>query len=247
MGRSRPDGPTMGSTDTRELEMSLTEQTPQSEPVQRHGRSSGERLVIAVSALVTALAIAGIGYLALRDDEPDALPPPSPSAAVEPSVRPEPTEPPATANAEDLAVEAAQARYLEYLRVTDQVADSGLIDLAAWNTVAIDPETGVLLLSAEQNQQDGITTTSDTEVLSLMVQAVDLDPAGEYPSIRLLACLDVSRNTAVNAAGESAVSPNFPDRLGSEVVLENVPPGVFTDGREPGWYVAEVVQRGEPC
>ena len=24
-------------------------------------------------------------------------------------------------------------------------------------------------------------------------------------------------------------------------------PGVFTDGRQPGWYVAEVVQRGEPC
>jgi hypothetical protein len=237
----------MGSTDTREPEMSLTEQTPQSEPVQRHGRSSGERLVIAVSVVVTALAIAGIGYLALRDGEPDPPPPPSPSTAIEPSAEPESPEPPSAANAEDLAAEAAQARYLEYLRVTAQVADSGLIDLAAWNTVAIDPQTGVLLLSAEQNQRNGITTSNDTEVLSLAVQAVDLDPPGAFPSVRLLACLDVSRNTAVNAAGDSVVSPAFPDRLRSEVVVRDVAPGSFTDGRKPGWYVAEVVQRGEPC
>ena len=131
--------------------------------------------------------------------------------------------------------------------MTDQVADSGFIDPAAWNTVAIDPESGVLLQGAQQNQRDGIRTTSDTEVLSLSVKSVDLDPPGDYPSVRLLACLDVSRNTAVNAAGESVRDPNFPDRLRSEAVVRNIPPDAFTDGRRPGWYVAEVVQRGEPC
>ncbi len=84
-------------------------------------------------------------------------------------------------------------------------------------------------------------------VRALSVQSVDLDPPGDYPSVRLLACLDVSRNTAVNAAGESVRDPNFPDRLRSEAVVKNIPPDAFTDGRRPGWYVAEVVQRGEPC
>lgn len=246
MGTARPEGPTLGWTDTREPDMSLTEQPSQTDPDRRGSRGAGERLVIAVAAVVTVLAIAGIAYLALRGDEPAPAPPPAPTAIEEPA-DPDPVEPPAEPTAEELAAEAAQARYLEYLRVTAQVADSNRIDLAAWNTVAIDPQTGVLLLSAEQNQRNGITTSNDTEVLSLMVQSVDLAPPGEYPSVQLLACLDVSRNTAVNAAGDSVVSPDFPDRLRSEVVVRDVPPGAFTDGRNAGWYVAEVVQRGEPC
>ncbi len=47
------------------------------------------------------------------------------------------------------------------------------------------------------------------------------------------------------ATGQSVVSPDRPDRLKSEVVVRNIPPGAFTDGRQPGWYVAEVTQRGE--
>ena len=52
---------------------------------------------------------------------------------------------------------------------------------------------------------------------------------------------------AYDGAGDSVVSPKFPDRLRSEVVLRDVPPEAVTDGRKSGWYVADVVQRGEPC
>ena len=48
-----------------------------------------------------------------------------------------------------------------------------------------------------------ITPTGETEVVSLTVQSVELDPCGDYPSVRLLVCLDVSQVTAVNTAGES--------------------------------------------
>jgi hypothetical protein len=209
----------------------------------RRGRN---RAVVAGCFLAAAAAAAvGVALLTGGDDTPRAAPttPPAPTTS---SPTPAPTvSTPATP--EDVAAEAAKARYLDYLRVTGQVANGGYTDLAAYNTVAIDPETGVLLLGARQDLRDGITGRSDTKVLSLTVQSVELNPPGDYPSVRLLACLDVSRNTAVNAAGESVRDPNFPDRLRSEVVVKNIPPGAFTDGRRPGWYVAEVVQRGEPC
>jgi hypothetical protein len=240
MDPTAPAAPTLGAPDTREQQM------PDTNWDSGKSRRGRHRAVMAGCFLAAAAAAAvGVALLTGGDDTPRAAPttPPAPvtsSPAPAPTVSTPPTP-------EDVAAEAAKARYLDYLRVTDQVADSGFIDPAAWNTVAIDPESGLLLLSAQQNQQDGITTTSDTEVLSLTVQSVDLDPPGDYPSVRLLACLDVSRNTAVNATGESVVPPDFPDRLKSEVVMQNIPPGVFTDGRQPGWYVAEVAQRGEPC
>ena len=84
-------------------------------------------------------------------------------------------------------------------------------------------------------------------MVSLSVRSVDLEPRGDYPSVRLLACLDVSKVTAVDAAGRSLVPADRPDRLRSQAVLQNIPAGAFTDGRKPGWYVAEVVQRGQPC
>lgn len=244
MGTARPDWPTLGSTDTRESDMSLSQQVP-ADPDTQPGRGASTRLVIAGSVLATVLAIGGIAYLFLGDDEPAATPLPAPTTVEEPSPTAPAEPPPTPATPEDLAAEQAQVRYLDYLRVTDQVAQGGYTDLARYNTVAVDPETGALLQDAAQLA--GITTAGDTEVVSLSVQSVELNPPGQYASVRLLACLDVSRVTAVNAAGESVVPADRPDRLRSEAVVQNIPPGAFTDGREPGWYVAELVQRGEPC
>ena len=240
MDPTTPAAGTLGAPDTREQQM------PDTNWDSADSRRGRNRAVVAGCFLAAAAAAAvGVTLLTGGADEPAAAPttPPAPNAS-SPAPAPPVSTPP---TAEDVAAEQARARYLGYLKVTGEVADSGAIDLAAWNTVAIDPETSVLVQSARQLQQDGITTSGDTKVLSLTVQSVKLDPPGDYPSVRLLACLDVSRNTAVNAAGESVVSPGFPDRLKSEVVVQNIPAGVFTDGRQPSWYVAEVVQRGEPC
>ena len=211
-------------------------------------RSGGHRRNLAyVAGCVLAAAAVGAVSVALLtggDGDPVASPT-TPPAPVTSSPAPAPTVP-AAPTPEDVAAEQAQARYLEYRVVTDRVANGGYTDLKAYASVAIDPHTGVLLQGAVQ-QAGKIITTGAAKVISLTVQSVELDRPDGYPSVRLLACLDVRPVTAVNAAGQSVVSPDRPDRLKSEVLVQDVPPGAFTDGREPGWYVADVEQRGEPC
>ena len=233
MDPTAPAAPTGGATDTWEQQMPSTDA--------HRGRN---RAYIAACLIAAgAVAVGGVALLTGGNDTPVAGPTTPPPVASSPTPTPTVSTPP---KPEDVAAAAATARYLDYLRVTRQVAIGGHTDLAAYDTVAIDPEMGVLLQGAAQ-RAGKITTTGASEVVSLTVQSVELDPPGEYPSVRLLACLDVSQVTAVNAAGESVVSLDRPDRLRSEAVVRNIPPGAFTDGREPGWYVAEVVQRGEPC
>jgi pyruvate/2-oxoglutarate dehydrogenase complex dihydrolipoamide acyltransferase (E2) component len=224
----------MGATDLREQQMPSTDL--------HRGRNRAYVAGCLVAAVVAA--VGGVALLTGGDDTSEAAPTPPPSPAASSPA------PPAVASArptpEDLAAEAAQTKYREYLQVTDEVANAGYVDLAPFDTVAIDPQNIVLARTAQS--YEGITTTGEVKVASLTVQSVELDPPGEYPLVRLLACLDVSGTTAVDTAtGQSVVPADFPDRLKSEVVVRNIPPGAFTDGRQPGWYVAEVEQRGEPC
>lgn len=238
-----PAAPTMGATDTREPEMWSTNP--------HRGRTRAYVagcLLAAVVAAVGGVALLTGGHdkpvLANGRDKPVAVTAPTTPAPA--STSPAPTSTVSTRpKPEDVAAKRAKARYRDYLRVSDQVANGGYTNLKRYDTVAIDPETGVLLLGAAQLAD--ITTTGKTEVVSLTVKSVKLNPPGDYPSVRLLACLDVSQLTAVNAAGESVVSPDRPDLLKSEAVVKRIPPGAFTDGRQPGWYVAEVEQRGDPC
>lgn len=231
MDRTASAATTMGATDTGEPQMLSTDA--------HRGR---HRVYIAgcLAAAVIA-AVGGVALLTGRDGTSVAAPT-TPPVAMSPAPTPTVSAPP---KPEDVAAEQAKARYLDYLQVTDQVAQGGYTDLAAYDAVAIDPETGVLLLEARQNA--GLRSTGATEVVSLTVQSVELDPPGQYPSIRLLACLDVSQVDLLDAAGKSLVPPDRPERLRSEALVQNIPPGAFTDGRQPGWYVAEVEQRGQPC
>ncbi len=235
MDPTAPAASTMGATDTREHPM------PSTDPDRRRGRG---RAYVAGCLVAAVVAAVGGVVLLTGEDDPTAAGPTAPPPPVLSSPTPSPTVsvPP---KPEDIAAAEAQARYRDYLRVTREVANANYVDLAPFDTVAIDPENQVLQLTAKRLA--GITGSGDTEVISLTVQSVELDPPGQYPSVRLLACLDVSKVTAVNAAGESVVSPDRPDRLKSEAVVRNIPPGAFTDGRQPGWYVAEIEQRGESC
>jgi hypothetical protein len=233
MDRTTQTAPTLGATDAPEQQMSSTEP------------HRGRHRAYVTACLVAAVGAAAVGVVLLTggDGTPQAAPttPPAPvtsSPAPSPTVSVPPTP-------EDLAAEQAKARYLDYLRVTREVAQAGYVDLAAYDAVAIDPHTGVLLRSAQQNA--GLRSTGDAEVVSLTVQSVDLDPPGEYPSVRLLACLDVSQVDVLDATGKSVITPDRVNRFRSEAVVQNIPEGAFSDGREPGWYVAEVAQRGEPC
>ena len=243
MDRSRPPGPTMPRTDPRENGMSLTQHPPDNRGSNGLTRSRGERLVVIAGIVVTVLALGGIAFLLLGDD--DAEQPDWPTSRPAAQATTEPTGEPAPQTPADVAAAEAEERYREYLRIYDGIAAGGFTDLEPYRTVAIDPHLAELFLSARRLA--GIRSTGSTEVASLAVQAVDLDPAGDYPLVRLLACLDVSRVTAVDASGQNAVQPDRLNQTRSVVTLQNIPAEAFKDGRPAGWYVAQLEQPGEPC
>jgi hypothetical protein len=220
--------------------MSLTQQPVSTGRTKERGR---QRTVLIVCATITVAAVVGIVLLLTRDEyQPVAAePPPTPSASA--SSPPEPSPPPQTA--QDIAVTEAEDRYREYVRVYDEVAQGGHTNLERYRTVAIDPHLAELFLGARPLM--GVRSSGSSELASLTAQAVDLDAAGDYPSVRLMACLDVSQVSAVNASGQNAVLPDRLNRIRSEVTLRHIPAEAFTDGRPAGWYVGELVQPGEPC
>jgi hypothetical protein len=246
MGTSRREGPTMGGTDTREPDMSLTEQATQTDARVRPGRRSGERLVIAVSVLLTLFAIVGIAYLVLGSDEPTA-PPPAPAAVEEPA-EPDPAEPPVQQTPEDLAAAAAQERYREFLDVRAAVAQGGYKSSAPFDAVTVAPER-VFQETAFRNAQEtpGLRQIGTTQIASMSVTSVDLTPEpGGYPEVVLQVCLDVSGVDIVDGSGNSIVSQDREDRSKSTVTLYQYEPG--TKGAETGgWYVYEATALNEPC
>lgn len=245
MDTSRPEGPTMPGADSRENRMSLTQHPAEADLGSRSPRSSGERLAVIAGLVVTVLALAGIAFLLLGDvnGEQPVSPAPTPNAqaSTEPTVDPAPQTP------ADIAAAEAQERYLEFVRAQDQVAQASFSNPELYETVAINPELGQLVIEAREFA--GARVTGQTQVASLVVESVQLpaDPA-EYPEVRLLACLDVTAVQAVDANGNSLVAPDRLDRIASRVLLQQFEPGDFAQNPDrSGWFVAEVEQRGESC
>jgi len=224
--------------------MSLTEPATQTDADARPGRGTGERLVIAVSLLVTLLAIVGIAYLVLAGDEPAATPP-APVAVDEPA-EPDPVEPPVAQTPEDLAAAEAQERYREFLRIDDQIGQEGYESSALYDTVLVSPQRSIQELGFRQAQQlPDARLVGNKEVASLSVVSVDLEPEpGGYPTVVLQACIDVSGVDVVDGSGTSLVSPDRVDRTRSTVTLYRLE---ATGERPAGWYITEATSRAEPC
>ncbi len=244
MGTARPEEPTMGWTDTREPDMSLTEPATQTDADAQPGRGTGERLVIAVSVLVTLLAIVGIAYLVLGGDEPEATPPPP--VAVDEPAEPDPVEPPVAQTPADVAAAEAQERYREFLRIGDQIGREGYETSSLYDTVLVSPQRALEEVEFRQSQQlPDARVIGDTELASLSVVSVDLEPEpGGYPTVVLQACIDVSGVDVVDGSGNSLVSPERVDRTRSTVTLYRLE---ATAERPEGWYVTEATSLGEPC
>jgi hypothetical protein len=111
MDQTAPAATTLGAPDTREQEM------PDTAWDSRESRRGGNRAVVAGCLLAAAAAAAvGVALLTGGDDTP-APAPTTPPATSSSSPAPAPTvSTPATP--QDVAAEAAKARYLDYLRVT---------------------------------------------------------------------------------------------------------------------------------
>lgn len=209
-------------------------------------RPQRERIFIAACAAITVAAIVGIVLLATGDNDPATTPPLSSTAPTDGSA-----SPPTAMTPEDVAAEEAKARYLEYSRVEDLIGQSGYDNLELYDSVLIDPLNTQFKLAARR-APDGQRTTGEVKVVSLTVLAVELsdEPLRTYSEVRLLACLDVSGTDALDANGNSIVTPDRVNRIKSEAVLQKIPQEAFaavSDDRPSGWYVSELVQRGEPC
>jgi len=210
------------------------------------GSGRGERLVVVVGVVVTVLAVAGIGVIVAGDDErPAVLPSAAPSIA--PSVAP-PTAVPVVQTPADLAADAAEARYREFLMVDDEIGQAGWTSSAPYDTVTVAPERQVREAGFRQARQIvGGRQTGNTELASLSVTLVDLTPEpGGYPKVVLQACVDVSGVDVVDRSGKSVISPDRVSRAKSTVTMYEYAPG--TKGAERGgWYVYEATSKGEPC
>lgn len=232
---------TLAAPDTTEHGMSLDQ--PSAPPAAKRGRR--ERVFITVCAAFTVAAIAGVALLLTRHEETTATsPPPSTQISTGPA-----SPSPAPLTPEDLAAEEAKARYLEYIRVSDRVAQGGYDDPRLYEMVAIDPLATQLQLAARRKPA-GQRTTGEVQIASLTVQSVELSSTPEtYSAVWLLACLDVSGTAVVDGSGKSTVPADRLPRVKSAALLQRIPATAFDAGdrRPTDWYVAELDQRGEAC
>lgn len=189
-----------------------------------------------VAAVVAA--VGGVLLLTGGGDKPAAVPTPPPTQVTSsPAPAPAISTPPKPA---DVAVAAAKAKYIEYLRVDDQVAQGGFKNLKPYDAVAISPERTELVVVARRSA--GERRVGANRVYSLGVRKVSLSSNAKiYPKVELLACLDVTGTDVVNAQGRSLVSPKRLPRVKVNVVVQQIPAAAFTEpGRKAGWYVSNV-------
>ena len=245
MDTPRPPRQTMAATDSSERGMSLTQQpTPTPlDPKSKRGR--GERLGIMVAAVITALCIAGIAFIVTNNDKTPAQPqtgPPAPApSTAAPSVQPAPP------TAADLAAAAAQERYREYLRVRDEVGQSGFTSPIPYDAVAVPPERVDRRIETVNSAQEGLRAIGSLKLASLTTTSVDLAAVpGSYPTVTLQACLDVSGIDVVDRSGKSVVLSERVERSKSTVTMNRYEPG--TAGAEAGgWFVYDATSKGEAC
>lgn len=135
---------------------------------------------------------------------------------------------------------AAKTRYLQYVRVHDQVSQGGYKDLKLYDAVAISPERTELALEARQDAS--IRTTGHVVVAALGIQSVTLsqDPRKAFSEVTLRGCLDVRGVKAFHEDGSSAVVATRLPRIEFTALLQMVPAAALKDGRPTGWYVAKV-------
>ena len=214
---------------------------------QQHTRGRGGRLFIVAAAVVTVLAVAGIGFIATRDD-PEPAPPAAAPTVVEAPPVPTPAETPVAKTPVEIAAAAAKERYREFLRVSDTIGEGGYQSATPFDAVSVVPERAFQESSFRQSREvPGARQIGASKIAALAVTSVDLTPGADgYPKVVLQACVDVSGVDIVDANGTSQVSADRIDRSKSTVTMFRYEPG--TKGAETGgWYVYDATSKAEPC
>jgi len=238
MDPSAPEIPTVGATDSREQQMPSTDS--------RRGRN---RAYVAGCLVAAAGAAVGGVVLLTGGNSKPATRPTSPPPPVTTSATPAPTIS-SPLKPEDLAVAAAKAKYLEYVRVHDQVGKGGYKNLKLYDSVAVSPERTELALEATRTA--AVRTSGSSVIATLGVESVKLttDPKRSFSEVRLRGCLDVRAVKAFKADGTTAIRANRVPRIAFTALVQMVPASSFNQpGRVGGWYVAmvEYPGGGTPC
>jgi hypothetical protein len=164
---------------------------------------------LALAVLPLALLAAALGGCT----QPTRLPPPEPSAAVEPLFA-----------SDEEALAAATAAYEEYLAVSNAILQDGgreperLLELVSAEVFETELEGFELFL------QNDWRATGSTELEAIALQQVFDSGSGAVELVAYV-CTDVSSNGVVDAEGVSQVSPDRPVIVAHEVLF------VFSDSR----------------
>jgi hypothetical protein len=173
---------------------------------------------------------------------------PTPSATTTTSAPPSASPTPSPTTESELAAANAEALAHEYYRVTDAVAEDPT-NLEPLKTVATSAELIRLQNTLGPWAEDGWRKTGTIRVIDSTTQSVSLDGSGPEssagPTVQIDVCYDVADVDVVDAAGESQVDPNRPDRTWERLWISNPD---YEDDPESGWLVADrkTLER-EPC
>jgi len=207
--------------------MSTPTTTPQPTPSRR-------RPLFLTIGIAAALLIAlGVFLVACTGgDDPD--PKPTTPAPTETTPEPTPTEPtpedPAKAARQE-AIDAAQARYAEFIATSNEVNKAG--GAGGYDALIMFLGTPELMQMYEtvyaQWTEQGLRQTGDTKIAASKVTDLQGDPAARQTLIAdLEVCLDNTGVEIVNPAGESVTLEDYPDRVLQRVQMQTQDDGRWT-------------------
>lgn len=183
---------------------------------------------------VTAAAVMLLGLTACTGDDTD----PTPTTSAPTSSSTAPTADP-TADATAAAEEALRT----YIEAKPELAASPVSPSLDPATVAVDGALESLNALLTQYRSNGWTGTGTLTIDSVQPFSIDLtgDPSADppvNPNIVFNLCIDASQSGAVDANGQSVVSPDRLDRIRSQITVSEI------DSR---WIASAEYTPGEPC
>lgn len=192
---------------------------------------------------IASLAAAGAllaAMLGCSEDLGDASPtaPPSPPESSISETTESPTSSPSPTDSE-VAAQAATEAVHEYFKVVDRLGQKPNRPLKALRTVAVSTQLSAQERLLRSQRSAGYRQTGDAQVVSLLVQSVNLDnsapKAGRVPTVQVDVCWDVSAVDVLDDDGQSVVTAQRPDRGWTRYTVAN-----YEWQRDPrgGWKVA---------
>ncbi|SDG21546.1 hypothetical protein SAMN05660324_1997 [Klenkia brasiliensis] len=126
---------------------------------------------------------------------------------------------------EQQAAAEAVALVQVYWQTVDQLYTDPSLSIDGLYDVAVDPEATSEAATLQAFRTSGYTQTGQSRVVSTTTGAVDLDStgeAGDLPTVRVTACIDVTQVGATDTNGASVVAPDQAPYLVADMTIVNI-------------------------